>query len=119
MAMSGSGLSSPGVTTLAERKHNEASRRKRAADAAVRELRDHARARGGRYVLFGSYVTGRMRFDSDLDVMIDFPADRTAEAWLFAEEVGARNAVPLDLHDAGTTSAAFRERVMDRGLVLQ
>lgn len=59
-----------------------------------------------------------MRFDSDLDVLVDFPVAQTAEAWTFAEDVCVRHALPLDLHDARTTTPAFLERVLSRGLVL-
>jgi predicted nucleotidyltransferase len=116
--MSGGDVSSMTVTTLAERKSAEAARRKRAADDAVRELRVYAREHGGRFVVFGSYVTDSMRFDSDLDVLVDFPMDRTADAWRFVEDVCARHAIPLDIHDARTTKAAFVERVRPRGLAL-
>ncbi|KQT52683.1 hypothetical protein ASG43_19725 [Aureimonas sp. Leaf454] len=107
------------VTTLARRKSSEAHRRKAAADAAVRDLHDHARERGGRFVLFGSYVDGVMRFDSDLDVLVDFPADRAVEAWIFAEDVARRHAIPIDLHDASTSRAAFVDRVRQKGRLLQ
>jgi predicted nucleotidyltransferase len=106
------------VTTLAERKAAEAARRKRAADDAVRELLAYARERGGQFVVFGSYVTDTMRFDSDLDVFVDFPLDWTADAWRFVEDVGARLALPLDIHDARTTKPAFADRVRAKGLVL-
>ncbi|WP_409564267.1 nucleotidyltransferase domain-containing protein [Methylobacterium sp. J-076] len=36
--------------------------------------------RGGRFVVFGSFVTGRMGHDSDRDVMIDFPEARLRRA---------------------------------------
>ena len=110
--------SSPEVTTLAERKVNETSRREKAADDIVQALRDHARDQGGRYVVFGSYASGRMRYDSDLDLLIDFPPESSTQAWLFAEDACARHAVPPDLHDARTTTDAFRDRVLRQGLVL-
>lgn len=106
------------VTTLPERKSAEATRRWRAAQQAVRELQDYARSRGGRFVVFGSYVTDKMRFDSDLDVMIDFPADTAGDAWRFAEDLCVRLAIPLDIHDAGTTKPEFLERVCKSGLAL-
>ena len=85
--MPGSDVSSLPVTTVAERKAAEASRRKRAADRAVRELRRYAREHGGRFIVFGSYITDTMRFDSDLDVLVDFPLDGTGDAWRFVEDV--------------------------------
>jgi predicted nucleotidyltransferase len=118
LEMSAGGVSMMTVTTLAERKAAEAARRRRAADDAVRELSDYARNHGGRFVVFGSYVTNSMRFDSDVDVLVDFPMDQTADAWRFVEDVSARLAVPLDIHDARTTKSAFVDRVRATGRVL-
>lgn len=118
MRCSGNAMSSTTVTTLSARKAAEAARRKRGADAAIGELALYARAHGGRFIVFGSYVTDAMRFDSDLDILVDFPEDRSGDAWRFAEEVCARHGVPVDLHDAGTTKPAFVARVLAKGLVL-
>lgn len=41
--------------------------------AAVEELRSYAIAVGGRFVLFGSAVAGRLKYDSDFDLVVDFP----------------------------------------------
>ena len=106
------------ITTLSERKAAEAARRKRAADSVVRELAKYVRKHAGRFIIFGSYTADAMRFDSDLDVLIDFPADRTADAWRFVEDACATLAVPLDVHDARTMKAGFVERVQAKGLVL-
>lgn len=107
------------ITTLAERKQAEARRRSRAAEQAVEALRAYARETGGRFVVFGSFVTNGLRYDSDLDVMVDFPASASLDAWLFAEDVGQRLDLPIDLHDAGTSKAAFVERVLARGVLLE
>jgi predicted nucleotidyltransferase len=106
------------VTTLAERKAAEASRREAAADQVVRELQTYARKHGGRIVVFGSYAARRMRFDSDLDVLLDFPPDRTADAWRYAEDLAERHSLPVDIHDAGTSKREFVERVIATGRVL-
>lgn len=107
------------VTTLTERKSAETARRVRAAHQAVRELTDYARFHGGRFIVFGSYVTHTMRFDSDLDVMIDFPAKAVGDAWRYAEVLCARLAIPLDVHDAGTTKPEFTARIRESGMVLE
>lgn len=111
-------MSSTTVTTLAERKSAEAARRTGSAEEAIRELREYALGHGGRFVVFGSYVTDTMRFDSDLDVMVDFPPTTAADAWLFVESVGARHAIPVDIHDAATAKASFTQRVLATGIVL-
>lgn len=108
----------PAVTTLAQRKAAEATRRRQAADAVVEALRAYAGREGGAFVVFGSYVTGTMRFDSDLDVLIDFPAERAGSAWNFVEDVCAEHGIPPGIHDAGTCRPAFTERVRATGLAL-
>ncbi|KQT65803.1 MULTISPECIES: nucleotidyltransferase family protein [unclassified Aureimonas] len=116
--MSRIGASMPAITTLAERKRAEALRRTSAADEAVRQLRAYAAEHRGRFVVFGSYVGKALRFDSDLDVLVDFPVDRTTQAWTFAESLAARYAIPLDIHDARTAKRAFVDKVLSSGLCL-
>ena len=109
---------SEAITTLSERKAAEAARRRRVAGEAVRQLRDYARAHGGAFVVFGSFASDTMRFDSDLDVMVDFPVESSAAAWLRAEAVCEKLAIPVDLHDARTTKPSFADRVRRTGLVV-
>lgn len=106
------------VTTLSERKAAEAARRQDAASRVAETLGAYAAEAGGRFVLFGSFVDRRMRYDSDLDVLIDFPADRIAEAWDVVERTCADADIPPDIHDAATSKSAFVERVLAKGLVL-
>jgi predicted nucleotidyltransferase len=49
-------------------------------------LTGYARANGGRFLLFGSAARGDLRYDSDIDVLVDFPEDRLAAAWRFVED---------------------------------
>ena len=107
------------VTTLPERKRLEAARRGRAARSVMEELRTYARAKGGCFVVFGSVASGRVRYDSDIDILVDFPAEESAQAWCFAEEICARHAIALDILDAATTRAAFVEVIRDRGVALR
>jgi predicted nucleotidyltransferase len=68
--------------------------RKAAKLAALRDalvtlrasLADYALANGGRYLLFGSAARGDLRYDSDIDVLVDFPDDKLAAAWRFVED---------------------------------
>lgn len=106
------------VATLAERKAREAARRKSAANRAVDEMRLYAADHGGRFVVFGSWLRDAFRYDSDLDVLIDFPAETATAAWLFLEDLGARLDLPIDLHDAATSKQAFVERVRATGRVI-
>ncbi|MCW4113606.1 nucleotidyltransferase domain-containing protein [Aurantimonas sp. MSK8Z-1] len=106
------------VTTLNERKAAEAARREAAAGRIVTNLHSAAARLGGRYVVFGSCVADAMRFDSDLDILLDFPPERTGEAWRIAEDAAASADLPVDLHDARTSRPSFVARVVATGLVL-
>lgn len=106
------------ATTISARKALEAARRAAAASEVVEQLRTYARSKAGRFVVFGSFVDGRMRFDSDLDVLLDFPETETPAAWGFVEDVCSRARLDPDIHEASTSKAAFVARVMSKGMVL-
>jgi predicted nucleotidyltransferase len=73
------------IITLTERKVAEAARRAAAVEGVLPVLAGYARAYGGRYLLFGSAARRRMKFDSDVDLLMDFPSDAMSDAWRFAE----------------------------------
>jgi predicted nucleotidyltransferase len=73
------------IITLTERKDREAARRQQAVAALVPVLAEHARANGGRFLLFGSAARGTMKYHSDVDLLMDFPAEASNAAWKFAE----------------------------------
>ena len=64
----------PIVVTISEQRLREAERRRVAARTIMSDLKEYARARGGRFLVFG------LRYDSDFDVVVDFPADMEASA---------------------------------------
>jgi predicted nucleotidyltransferase len=73
------------TVTVSERKAAEAARRAAAVEALVPVLAAYAREHGGRFLLFGSAARGQMRYHSDVDLLMDFPAKALNEAWKFAE----------------------------------
>lgn len=75
----------PRIVTLRERKSTEAERRTAAVAELALVLAAYARDHGGQFVLFGSAARGRMKYDSDVDLLLDFPPDQLREAWNFAE----------------------------------
>jgi predicted nucleotidyltransferase len=106
------------VTTLSERKARETERRAEAASQVAALLRAHATAHGGRFILFGSFATGRMRYDSDLDVLVDFEPAESAAAWRFVEDACREAGVEADIHDAASSKAPFVARAWAEGLIL-
>lgn len=106
------------LITVPTRKAVERARRIRAAEAMVARMRSYAACEGGRFVVFGSFVTGRMSHDSDLDVMIDVSAAGRRAAWDFLEALSAEHDLPLDVLERATTKPDFVARVEADGLRL-
>ena len=96
-----------GIVTLPVRKAREAARRADAVEAVAARLASYARSQGGRYLIYGSAAGGAMRFDSDLDILVDFPPALHAEAWRFAEEACAAERLPADIRPLEWCSERF------------
>lgn len=70
------------IRTLSERKTAAAAAKAAALDRLRPALVDAARGLGGRFLLYGSAAQGRLRHDSDIDLLLDFPDDAaTTAAW--------------------------------------
>ncbi len=107
------------IVTIAERKTREAERRGRAADAVMDELRDFVRTRGGRFYVFGSVAQGRIRYNSDLDILIDVPKALELAAWERVEEAGRRHGIAVDILTTAYASAEFLARVKSASIVIE
>ncbi|HVC63105.1 MAG TPA: nucleotidyltransferase domain-containing protein [Acetobacteraceae bacterium] len=99
------------IVTLAERKAAEAERRRQAVESLRAALTDYARAHAGRFLLFGSAARGTMRFDSDVDILVDFPPDALDDAWNFAERACFERGLEPDITPFSSCKGRFRERV--------
>jgi predicted nucleotidyltransferase len=99
------------VTTLSERKSAEAARRTEAVEVLVPMLAEYARQHGGRFLLFGSAARGSMKFDSDVDLLLDFPPEATSEAWGFAERACWDLDLEPDLLPYGGCKPAFLRHI--------
>ena len=74
-------------------------------------LAAYAREHGGRYLLFGSAARGDMRYDSDVDILVDFPPDALDDAWNFAERACWDRKLEPDITPFAWCRGRFRERV--------
>lgn len=79
--------------TLSERKHAKVAAMQAALERLAGELTGYARQHGGAFTIFGSAARGDMRFDSDVDILVDFPSDIAWDALAHAES----RAFALDL----------------------
>lgn len=96
-----------GFRTLDEQKAQAAQRMSLAFGALQRELAAYARTHGGTFIVFGSLARGDHRFHSDVDLLVDFPADQEGKAWDFAEEACWRLKLKPDIHLRRSCSSAF------------
>jgi len=101
----------PEIVTVPQRKAREAARRRAAAREVMTEARNFASTRGGRFYVFGSVAQDRMRYDSDFDIVVDFPAETETEAVEFVEEACRRRSLPSDVHLKSAASERFLDRI--------
>lgn len=106
------------IRTLRDRKRDEARRRTQAVAVVSEHLRRHARAAGGRYLLYGSAGRDAMRFDSDIDLLVDFPAETEAAAWRFAEEACAAQDIAADIRPLTWCTEPFRAQILPDARIL-
>ena len=100
-----------GIVTLRERKVAEAARRSMAVAALRSVLAAYANEHGGRFLLYGSAARGTMKHDSDVDLLLDFPASIAAEAWNHAETECWDLGLEPDLMPYDWCSKAFLDHV--------
>jgi len=97
------------IVTLPERKAAEAARRRAAVEALLPALAVYARAHGGRFLLYGSAARGTMKYDSDVDLLLDFPAEGQNDSWGFAERACWDRGLEPDILPYGGCKPAFLE----------
>jgi predicted nucleotidyltransferase len=99
------------IITLPERKAAEVDRRRHAVDDLLSALSAYARQHGGRFLLFGSAARGDIRYDSDVDILIDFRPDTLDDAWNFAERACWDRHLEPDITPFSWCKGRFLERV--------
>ena len=83
---------------VAERKAAAVAAKRAGLELLRAALAEAAPALGGRYLLIGSAARDALRFDSDIDLLLDFPdGTPTSAAWTVAEQECARLGLPCDI----------------------
>lgn len=86
------------ILTIPQRQAHAAETRRRAIADVCAELAAAAPTLGGRFLLFGSAATGAIRWNSDIDLLLDFPDHpSTTAAWTAAEQACRRHDLPCDI----------------------
>ena len=97
--------------TLAERKAAATRQIGQRCETLAAELARYARAHAGRFVLYGSTARGDHRFDSDVDILVDFPEHQEDEAWRHAESLCRTLGLKGDIALLRTASPRFVEHI--------
>ena len=97
--------------TMSERKAARVAEIRHALGLLRERLAAYARAHGGRFLLYGSAARDALRYDSDIDLVVDFPPNAEGAAWTFAEEACWQLKLEPDVTAASWCKPEFLERI--------
>lgn len=106
------------IVTLRERKAAKVAAIKAGVEKLAPVLAAYAREHGGRFILYGSAARGDVRYDSDVDILIDFPIEKESSARNFAEDECHKRHLPADVLSFWMVGERLRERAEAEGRVL-
>jgi Nucleotidyltransferase domain len=98
-------------TTISEIKTAGVSRIALGVAALKEELTKYAQTHHGSFVIYGSVARGNFRFDSDVDVLVDFPPEAVSEAWRFCEDACRKHGLVPDVQPKYLCSPKFLQRL--------
>ena len=104
--------------SMSERKLARVAEIRRALAVLRERLSEYALAHGGRFLLYGSAARDELRYDSDVDLVLDFPPEAEDEAWGFAEDACWDLKLEPDIISASWSKQAFLERVRKEAVIL-
>ncbi len=99
------------LLTLEQRKHARLAEIRAGVERLREELSQYGDARGGRFWIYGSAASGRMRFDNDVDIIVDFEDEAVAAALDFVENACERLHLKVDAQPRAWCKPAFLERI--------
>jgi hypothetical protein len=97
--------------TLDQRRRRRLDQMKTAVADLRLDLAAYQERHRGRFHVFGSAQRDQLRFDSDIDILLDFPPDEELAAWLFAEKACWCRRLTPDLHLKAWSAPEFLKRI--------
>ena len=97
--------------TLAERKRVRVDQIRAGVARLREELAEYGRSHGGKFLLYGSAATGRIHYDSDVDIIVDFADIDVAAAVDFVEAACARLQLEADVQPKSWCKESFLRRI--------
>ena len=104
--------------TLTERKAARTAEIRRALGVLRYRLHEYANAHGGKFLLYGSAARDEVRYDSDVDLVLDFPPEVEQDAWTFAEQACWDLKLQPDIIPASWSRPEFLERVRKEAVAI-
>jgi len=104
--------------SLAERKRARVEEIRAGLVALRKKLTEYGRAHGGKFVMFGSAVTGRLHYDSDVDILVDFDEAGVGAALDFVETTCAALKLHADVQPKAWCKEEFIARIAPGSLVI-
>lgn len=105
------------VVTVQERKAERVRALTAAVAALKADLARHAAETGAVYTLYGSAARGDLRYDSDVDILVDAAPEVRHDAFSRVEESCASLGLRLDIAEAGWFGRRFHDRIAPDALV--
>src|SRR5579864_7528960 len=115
----GAEVTATNYPSMSERKAARVAEIRRALAVLRERLAEYARTHGGRFLLYGSAARGELRFDSDIDLLIDFPEDRLSDGWRFAEDACRELDLKADLCPLAWCRDEFVAHISKHAVVLE
>ena len=106
------------VQTLEERKRARVEEILAGLDVLRKKLTEYGRAHGGKFMMFGSAVNGRLHYDSDVDILVDFDDAGVGAALDFVERTCAALKLRADVQPKSWCKDDFIARIAPGSLVL-
>jgi predicted nucleotidyltransferase len=106
------------IVTLAARKKARVDQIRTAVARLRIELADYTTRHDGRFWLYGSAATDDLRYDSDVDILVDFDPAALAAAVGFAEQACTRLSLRPDVKPKSWCTEAFIRRITTKAVVL-
>lgn len=97
--------------TLASRKLGAVAAISRGIVDLRKDLEGYAKKVGGAFLIYGSAARGDYRFDSDVDIIIDFSVEKESDAWSFAEATCRKHGLVPDVRPKRFCELKFLEHI--------
>lgn len=105
--------------TLSEIKLAEVARISAGLVVLKKELLLYAKAHTGSFLIFGSAARGDYRYNSDVDILVDFSGDEESDAWHFAEDCCHRLGLKPDVRPKSLCEQRFVDHVAKGALEIR